>query len=371
MKKTSILIIGILVLSFFQVKGDGWSSSWEFSYANENEVIIEIKCPSTTEIGEIFNIEVWVHPNGNEIGWWYIHEFHWTKTKAKATGDPAKGGYRGNASIIGSDWRPPLLNGIPIWTNGTIDNDNGIIHTIQSMCSNDTVCPVTSSSLLCTIPFRALSNGICNFYISQDVDLVGLLTGPGLDYTVQSCYITIGEDGGGSGGSGGGSGGGSQPPYTPPEEPEEPESESPVANAGGPYSGYKDEMIQFDATQSTDDGVITLCEWEFEDDVIEIGTVVSRYFTKTGKYTVNLTVYDDEGLTDTDFTYVLVKENESTEPSDEPPEEPDEPEPSDGETNETNGKEKTEGQIPIEIVISIILVILVLSIIIRIKFRKR
>jgi len=351
MKIISLLIIGILMLAIVPVS----------IAEQENDVTIEIKCPNYVEIGDLFDVEIWVHPNGNEVGWWFIQEFHWTNTRAKATGDPAKGGFRGNASIIGNDWKPPLLNGVPIWTNGTIDNANSTIYTTQSMCSNDTICPVTETSLLCTIPFRALSNGACFFYISQTVDMVGLLSGPGLDYIIETSQVSIGP-------SGGGGGGGSQPPDNPPDEPE---NEPPVANAGGPYSAYKHEVINFDATQSTDDGVINLCDWEFSDGVNEVGIVINRYFANPGEYTVTLTVYDDGGLYDSDTTNILIKEYDSDEPPDDPPDEPPEEPDNNDDTNKTKENKESNGQVPIEIVIVIVVIVLVLAIIVRIKYRKR
>lgn len=369
MKIISILAIGLLILSFMQVSADG------------APVSIEIKCPSSAEVGSLFDVELWIHPNGNEVGWWYIQEIHWTAIRAKATGDPSRGGYKGNASLIGYEWQPNLLGGVPIWTNGTIDNGNGTIITVQSMCSGDSVCPVTEESLLCTIPFRALYEGTCYFYINQTegVDLVGTLAGPGLPYTIETVSMLIGEepptddddDTGDDDDSG-------SPPsddddFVPPtdddDDVEPPVGVPPNASASGPYSGLQGEVIQFDATKSTDDGVISLCEWVFGDGSSEIGATVNHIYTEPGNYTVVLSVYDNDGLYDIDTTYAIIGEYVSDDDDDTPPLTDDDDD--DTEPPDTNETEEEKVQIPLSIVVVIIIIIVIASLMVRNKYKKK
>ena len=85
-----------------------------------------------------------------------------------------------------------------------------------------------------------------------------------------------------------------------------PSANAPIADAGGPYSGYEDEDIQFDGSQSTDNGTIVSYEWDFGDGFTGIGMQPTHDYANEGKYNVTLTVTDDDGLTDTDRTTVTV-----------------------------------------------------------------
>jgi hypothetical protein len=103
---------------------------------------------------------------------------------------------------------------------------------------------------------------------------------------------------------GGGGGGEEAPPPT--------EGEAPTADAGGPYSGYVNQSITFNAALSTDDVDVVGYRWDWTND----GTwdtnwlLLSRtthVYTIPGNYTVNLQVQDGEDLRDNDTATVLVK----------------------------------------------------------------
>jgi parallel beta-helix repeat protein len=102
--------------------------------------------------------------------------------------------------------------------------------------------------------------------------------------------------------SGGGSGEETPPPA---------EGEAPTAEAGGPYSGYVNQTITFNAGLSSDDVQIVGYRWDWTND----GTwdtnwlVLSKtthVYTTPGNYTVNLQVQDAEDLRDNDTTIVVV-----------------------------------------------------------------
>ena len=101
--------------------------------------------------------------------------------------------------------------------------------------------------------------------------------------------------------------GGGSPPSTP-------TNIVPVADAGGPYTGYVNSSVIFDGSNSNDsDGAIVGYRWDFESD----GTYDTDYLSSTsiahnyssiGEYTVTLEVKDDGGATDTDTATVTITE---------------------------------------------------------------
>ncbi|HEC89111.1 MAG TPA: PKD domain-containing protein [Thermoplasmatales archaeon] len=95
-------------------------------------------------------------------------------------------------------------------------------------------------------------------------------------------------------------GGGSNPPQNNP----------PVANVGGQYSGYTNQLIYFDGSTSYDsDGNIVSYKWSFGDGSTEYGEKVSHKYAESGKYIVTLTVKDDDGATAIDSTTVNIIAN--------------------------------------------------------------
>lgn len=81
----------------------------------------------------------------------------------------------------------------------------------------------------------------------------------------------------------------------------------PVANAGGKYSERPGEIINFDGSDSFDpDGIITSYSWDFGDGYNGSGMKCSHSYDQEGTYTIVLTVTDNDGLTDTNITTVIV-----------------------------------------------------------------
>lgn len=81
----------------------------------------------------------------------------------------------------------------------------------------------------------------------------------------------------------------------------------PVADAGGPYFGRRGESLSFDGTWSYDpDGEIVSYSWDFGDGETGVGPTPSHVYQSVGKYTVTLTVTDNDELTDGDVTTVYV-----------------------------------------------------------------
>jgi len=80
----------------------------------------------------------------------------------------------------------------------------------------------------------------------------------------------------------------------------------PVADAGGPYNNLTGIPVIFDGTGSHDDGVIVSYIWDFGDGATGTGVTPSHTYSSIGTYIVSLTVTDDTGLSNTDYTYATI-----------------------------------------------------------------
>jgi len=86
----------------------------------------------------------------------------------------------------------------------------------------------------------------------------------------------------------------------------------PIADAKGPYQGYINQTITFDASKSYDtDGIIEYYRWDFtnndiwDTEWIEAETITYVY-SSTGKYNVSLEVKDNQGATSIDTSMVTI-----------------------------------------------------------------
>ena len=95
---------------------------------------------------------------------------------------------------------------------------------------------------------------------------------------------------------GGGGGGGNEPP---------------VADAGGPYTGYVYKPITFSGSKSTDDTGVTGYRWDWTNDGVydtnwSTVAITTHSYDSEGVYTLRLQVKDNENLTGTSTTTVNV-----------------------------------------------------------------
>jgi parallel beta-helix repeat protein len=89
----------------------------------------------------------------------------------------------------------------------------------------------------------------------------------------------------------------------------------PIANAGGPYTGFINEKINFNGADSyDDDGHIVEYLWDFGDGTLGTGKSQKHTFSNPGNYSIKLTVTDNNGLISKDITYSIVLQsiNESS-----------------------------------------------------------
>ncbi len=92
------------------------------------------------------------------------------------------------------------------------------------------------------------------------------------------------------------------PPYDPPYNPPD-TNQNPTADANGPYSGFIDEEITFNGSDSSDsDGTITNYTWNFGDNTTGYGVNPTHTYDTSREYTIVLTVTDDDGAKDTNET---------------------------------------------------------------------
>jgi len=81
--------------------------------------------------------------------------------------------------------------------------------------------------------------------------------------------------------------------------------------------GYAPLSIMFDASSSTDaDGDLLTYTWDFGDNTTDVGVTSSHTFTAAGDYTVQLTVFDSNGGSDSTITIITVTDEIGTVPND-------------------------------------------------------
>jgi len=84
----------------------------------------------------------------------------------------------------------------------------------------------------------------------------------------------------------------------------------PEAEAAGPYNGLVNETIELDGTYSSDrDGEIVNYTWDLDDGTTLYGEKIQHIYTESGKYTVTLTVTDNDGLTSEDTAEVNIQKD--------------------------------------------------------------
>ena len=74
-----------------------------------------------------------------------------------------------------------------------------------------------------------------------------------------------------------------------------------------PFAPFVGETVTFDASASDDsDGTIVSYDWDFGDNSTGFGMVIDHVYAEFGTYTVNLTVTDNDGLTDSTTAQITV-----------------------------------------------------------------
>jgi PKD repeat protein len=87
-----------------------------------------------------------------------------------------------------------------------------------------------------------------------------------------------------------------------------------AAHIGGPYSGFVNEAVSFDASAST--GNIVNYAWDFGDGTIatSMSPLMNHIYTHIGQYRVTLTVTDSTGMSSSDTTQATVIERTTPKP---------------------------------------------------------
>ena len=87
-----------------------------------------------------------------------------------------------------------------------------------------------------------------------------------------------------------------------------PSNEPPTPDTGGPYTGYVNASISFDASNSSDpdgDDIVSY-EWDFGDGTNGNGVSVEHSYNSSGNYTVKLTITDSQEKTNMISTYANI-----------------------------------------------------------------
>lgn len=93
-------------------------------------------------------------------------------------------------------------------------------------------------------------------------------------------------------------------------------NKKPEADAGGPYTGYINENISFNAKGSSDpDGDTLTYSWDFGNGNIKTGKKVKNSYSDIDNFTATLTVTDPEGFSDTDEADIQINNRAPNKPS--------------------------------------------------------
>jgi len=299
MNKT-LIVTTLLLLSFIPI-----------IQANQPTVTVEVtKYTTSVDVGEEFIIDILMTKESNNVTAWLINSFTYN--------------YPSKLQLINynlsSNWNTSYSE------FGTIDTSNGTIKTIQSF-NPDGVD--NGEIFLCHFIFKALASGTISFNINGFQ--VQNSQAEWLQSNIINTTIKINSD---------------EPPSPPPNPPNPPPptpptNNEPKANTNGPYYGLTNQSIEFNSTESYDsDGQITLWNWEFgngEFNECACPTVRYTYFTP-GNYTIKLTVTDNDGATDTDYSYAIISYNQTNPPTNNT----NNTQPPTNNTNQTNQTNNTE-----------------------------
>ena len=144
------------------------------------------------------------------------------------------------------------------------------------------------------VNFTDLGNGWTrisfNLRVHRKIEFSGVSNGSG-GFTVDSVWVARNDVEAGA---------------SPSQPPQPPVSTNPVADAGGPYGGTVNQTIQFDGSGSTGAGLSY--SWNFGDGNTGTGAAPTHTYTAAGVYTVELTVTDSTGKTDTDQTTASISD---------------------------------------------------------------
>lgn len=218
----------------------------------------EIECKDTNiEIGDVFRVEVWIKNIENIDTWMTDISFQ-------------------------SGITPMFVEMDTSWCNeyhynGTIENNT--ITEIQSFNKNAS----NNDTLLFTVFFSA-ENNCDNHIIFQNTE--AFYQGYHIDFSTTGIIVRVGSSKADN----------DQNNTNNNTIDNTIENTEPVANID---CSYADDSVYFNASNSTDDKAIISYTWDFDDGITGTGITVVHDYTKSGNYTVTLTVTDEEGLTDT------------------------------------------------------------------------
>jgi len=153
-----LFILGLLIFS---------TLPFDVISGQEEPVEILLSAPETIGLGNTFDLLLTLDPGGREIGGWTC--------EVVFSADMCQ------ARTVTPD---------PLWSeffdNASIDNGQGRITAIQTW---KTEAYPTTSHILCSITFRAISSGVCTFSL-EDVIVTDALFSP-VNVTLRTTTITV------------------------------------------------------------------------------------------------------------------------------------------------------------------------------------
>lgn len=237
-------------------------------------VMLDFDCPRIVYVGEVFSVDICLDPNNQPVDFCFIGEVRYNDIIAT------------EVSVAGP-WRTSYSS-LPVIMNGKYYE--GRIKDISAFMPE----PINERTVVVTITFVAMQIGRCSLSMRSVEVRSGNLLYDTSSTSVEIIDIKINESDEGN------YGGINSPPIASVEQ--------------GSRTVIVGDTVEFISTSYDVDGYIDTYYWDMGDGSIYDNESVKHIYSNTGIYTVNLTVTDNDGESDsTNFSIKAIRKIEEKE----------------------------------------------------------
>mgnify|MGYP006277247371 CR=1 FL=1 len=258
--KKMVVIVGLMLCFLFSP-----------SVQADEEVQLGFECPHIVEVGDTFDVKVWLDPNGQPVDAWVVGEVRYSLMSAI------------DVEVL-PPWRKSYSTPGEI-LNSAVYNFQGSVRETQAFV----MTPVSEKTEIMSITFVARATGRVTLRLKNvDVAYSGDLYDEMLTIDVIDIKTRPPDDGNYNATD-------DVPPVA-------------ILRDMGNATFMMEDDVEFSSTSYDMDGFIDKYHWDFGDGNRETSSnrVVRHAYTSTGNFTVSLTVTDNSGLSDATSTRVTI-----------------------------------------------------------------